>query len=330
MNAEPAKTRLAPWSTWVLENLQLGVLVLDDQARVVFANQWFLHHADLSPQQILGQVLEVVFPQLARSSFMLFLRQAMRSGYPALLSQTLHPAPFPLFVPSNQRNQDKLLRQSIRIIPAASAVADEIGHNYTLVQISDVTHSVLRERLLKAQANKLQDMAHIDSLTGLGNRRLLDDKLASELRSAGRQGSPLAVVMFDIDYFKQFNDLYGHLAGDDSLRQVAGVLRETCRRPHDVVARYGGEELLAILRETNLAGALQQAHLVMQRVQALGIAHAGSAAAPVLTLSAGVAISTPERAQSCEEMINQADLALYRAKAAGRNQVCGPLEAAAG
>ncbi len=166
-------------------------------------------------------------------------------------------------------------------------------------------------------------MANLDTLTGLGNRRLLDDKLAQELRAADRLGTSVAAVMFDIDYFKQFNDLYGHLKGDDCLRSVAAVLREICRRPRDVAARFGGEELVVILPETDHAGAMQLAHEVLQRVRDLQIAHAGSDCAQVLTLSAGVAVSAPDQVLTAESLLNLADIALYRAKDAGRNQVCG-------
>lgn len=311
-----------PWSGWALDHLQLGLLVLDGQSRVVFANQWFLRHAHLAPGQILNKSLVEVFPQLARSHFTLFLDHALANGFPALLSQTLHPAPFPLYQPSSQRSQDKVLRQSIRIIPMGYQAISAADQRYTLIQITDVTNSVMRERLLKAQASKLQDMANMDKLTGLGNRRLLDDKLALELRAASRLGTSVAAVMFDIDYFKQFNDLYGHLVGDDSLRQVAAALREICRRPNDVVARFGGEEMVAILPGTDQAGAVQLAGDVLRRVHDLGIFHAGSAVASVLTLSAGVAVSQSDCVLSAEALLDAADQALYRAKDAGRNQVC--------
>jgi diguanylate cyclase (GGDEF)-like protein len=271
----------------------------------------------------LQKTLTEVFPQLERSHFNLFYQQAQASGFPALLSQTLHPVPFPLFSPSPQRSQDKLLRQSIRIIPMGFQTVSTVDQRYTLIQISDVTHSVLRERLLKAQAIKLDEMAHLDTLTGLGNRRLLDERLAAELHTASRVGTTLAAVMFDIDYFKQFNDHYGHLAGDACLRQVANVLRELCRRPHDVVARFGGEEMVAILPETECAGALQLARSVLQRVRDLKIPHAGSRIADQLTLSAGIAVATPEQPLLPEALLDLADRALYRAKSGGRNRVSG-------
>ncbi|APW47056.1 sensor domain-containing diguanylate cyclase [Rhodoferax antarcticus] len=318
--SEPASRQ--PWSDWALDHLQLGLIVLDSESRVVFANKWFLRHAHLSAPQMIKKKLDEVFPQLGRSHFTLLLDHALASGFPAVLSQTLHPAPFPLRLELSQRSQDKLLRQSIRIIPMGFQAAGSSDQRYTLIQITDVTNSVVRERLLKAQASKLQDMANMDTLTGLGNRRLLNDKLALELRTAQRLATTVAAVMFDIDYFKQFNDLYGHLAGDNCLREVAGVLREVCRRPNDVVARFGGEEMVAILPETHQAGAMQLANEVLQRVHDLQVVHGGSSVAKVLTLSAGVAVFDPHQPLTADALLGLADQALYRAKDAGRNQVC--------
>ena len=311
------------WSDWALDHLQVGLIILDAQHQVVFANQWFLQHAGLESCDMLNKTLFHVFPQLESSHFGMFLAQATRSGFPALLSQSLHPTPFPLHLPAAQRGQDKLLRQSIRIIPMSFSASSDADQRYTMIQIVDVTHSVLRERLLKAQASKLQSLANLDALTGLGNRRMLNEKLAHELRVSTKTGGNLAVVIFDIDYFKQFNDIYGHLAGDTCLRQVADALRDVCRRPNDVVARFGGEELVAILPETDQSGAMQVAHKVLQQVQLLQIPHAGSGVARILSLSAGVAVSKPLQSLTPDALLGLADRALYEAKGSGRNRVCG-------
>lgn len=311
-----------PWSAWVLDHLHMGLLVLDAEQRVVFANGWFLEHAGLTSSDILQRKLEAVFEQINGSSFMFALTQAMAHGFPTLLSQTLHPAPFPLYLPSAQRGQDKLLRQSIRIIPAGLSQQGAMGQRYTFIQITDVTQSVMRERLLKAQASKLKALANVDVLTGLGNRRLLDDSLPQLLRAVGKHGRALSLVMFDIDYFKQFNDSYGHLAGDDCLRQVAGVLRQVFRRPTDLVVRFGGEEMVAVLPETDGDDALQLASQALRQVCDLAIANAGSKVAKVVTLSAGVSVLQPGEAATPIELLEQADQAMYAAKGAGRNQVC--------
>ncbi|AGX87614.1 GGDEF domain protein [Candidatus Symbiobacter mobilis CR] len=311
------------WAGWALDHLQLGLLVLDADKRIAFANQWFLRHAAMQLQDVLARTLIEVFPQFQHSHFLLFLEQAINSGFPVLLSQSLHPSPFPLFLPSAERGQDRFLRQSIRIIPMGHGVANGLDQRYTMIQITDVTHSVLRERLLKAQASKLMGLAHQDVLTGLGNRRMLDSRLAQELRTSVRANTVLALALFDIDYFKQYNDQYGHLAGDNCLRRVAETLREVCRRPNDVVARFGGEEMVAILPGTDYAGAMQVANEVLDRVRALRIVHEGSMASDVITLSAGVAISEPTKPLTPEALLHVADQALYAAKGSGRNMVCG-------
>jgi diguanylate cyclase (GGDEF)-like protein len=321
MSATSANTLNAPWAGWALENLHMGLLVLDGQGCVVFVNRWFLQHAHLASDQLLQNKLADVFPQLDRSHFNLFFQQAQASGFPALLSQTLHPAPFPLYSQAPQRGQDKLLRQSIRIIPMGFSAAGTMDQRYTLIQITDVTQSVLRERLLKAQAIKFDELAHMDTLTGLGNRRQLDERLAAEMHTASRIGTHLAALMFDIDFFKQYNDHYGHLAGDTCLRQVADVLRELFRRPRDVVARFGGEEMVVILPETDGDRALQLAHNVLQRVRDLKIPHVGSCIADVVTLSAGIAVATPAVPLLPTALLNLADQALYHAKESGRNRV---------
>jgi diguanylate cyclase (GGDEF)-like protein len=128
---------------------------------------------------------------------------------------------------------------------------------------------VARERLFKAQADRLSDLVHIDALTGIGNRRFFDESIEAEMRAASRSGSCLGLVMLDIDQFKQFNDAYGHPAGDSCLRAVADVLKAVCRRPRDQVARYGGEELVAILPDTDEAGAVRVGRDILQGIRDL-------------------------------------------------------------
>jgi len=324
MNATIDPCNCPPWSAWVLDHLQLGLLVLDAGNHIVFANQWLLTHANLAHDAVIGKPLLEVFPQIKGSAFERALAQTIASGYPSLLSQTLHPAPLPIFLPTSQRGKDKLLRQSIRIIPSGRQASALMDQQYTLIQINDVTQPFMRERLLKAQAGRLKGLAEVDVLTALGNRRRLDEVLPQAMHAARKSAQPLSVVMFDVDYFKQFNDLYGHLAGDNCLRQVAQILRDVFRRPQDLVARYGGEEMVAVLPETHGAAALGLTEQVLRRVYALGITHQGSTVADRVTISAGVAVYEPGAELSPENLLKAADQALYRAKSGGRNRVCGP------
>ena len=309
------------WLDWVLSNTQSGLIVLDSQAQLVYANKWFISRSRQEGTAMAGRPLLETFPELQDSHFMRALQQAMRSGFPALLSQTLHPAPFPLFEPSAQHVATRRLNQSIHIVPMGPRDAALAGQRYTLVQISDVSHVVARERVLKAQTEKLNDMVLTDALTGIGNRRFFDGALPAEIRSAARQGAPLGLLLLDIDNFKVFNDSFGHQAGDRCLRAVAQVVKAVCRRPRDLVARYGGEELAVILPDTDLQGTLRVAGEILQATRVLRMAP--SEAAGVVTLSAGAAAQAAE-AKALEDggagLLRQADQALYAAKQAGRDR----------
>ena len=309
------------WLEWLLSNTQMGLLVLDAQARVVFANKWLLSRLDMALEPITGRPLVEVFPVLAGSHFERALKQSMITGFPSLLSHTLHSAPFPLFAPSSPRTQGELLRQSIQIVPMGPKDMAVAGQRFTLIQIADVSHNVMREGLLKAKVDEMSDMAHMDVLTGVGNRRAFDQTLAAEVRAAVRADKPLGLLMLDLDHFKLFNDKYGHPAADRCLQSIADLLRQICRRPRDLVARYGGEELAVILPETDLAGALRVANDILKALRALQIPHENSPLGPIVTLSVGVSVMAQGERISAATLLQQADVALYAAKHAGRNCV---------
>jgi diguanylate cyclase (GGDEF)-like protein len=157
-------------------------------------------------------------------------------------------------------------------------------------------------------------------LTGLANRRRFDEALDSECRRARRENAPLALIMTDVDFFKKYNDSYGHQGGDDCLRRVATVLAQGARRPADLAARYGGEEFALILPHTTLEGAAVVADAMRRGVAGLNLLHASSSVAPHVTLSLGVAAISPgEPDVGPETLIERADNALYDAKREGRN-----------
>lgn len=321
VDVQPIRSGLPVWLDWVLSNTPSGLLLLDAQSRIVFANKWFLARARVEAEEIQDQELADVFPVLRGGHFERALVKAIRSGFPALLSQTLHPSPFPLFAPAAPRASATLLRQSIHIVPMGPTDAAEAGQRYTLIQVVDVSPTVARERLLKAQADRMSDLVHIDALTGIGNRRFFDESMLAEMRAANRSGTSLGVVMLDIDQFKQFNDEYGHPAGDSCLQAVASVLKSVCRRPRDLVARYGGEELVAILPDTDEAGAVRVGRDILQGIRELRVPHANNFGRGIVTLSAGVCAGTPTAKDSPVSLIRQADQALYAAKNAGRDRV---------
>jgi diguanylate cyclase len=172
------------------------------------------------------------------------------------------------------------------------------------------------------QANqRLQALTMQDGLTGIYNRRYFDDKLLAEWQRAVRNRESLALLLIDIDHFKDFNDRHGHLAGDECLRRVAQVIRSTITRPSDAAARYGGEEFVVILPDTTAEGAVHVAENIRQSLQQVRI-NLESGVTQV-SVSIGAAAVVPSEARSPQDLVASADSALYQAKAAGRNRtVC--------
>ncbi|MGM0643624.1 MAG: diguanylate cyclase, partial [Thermodesulfobacteriota bacterium] len=167
---------------------------------------------------------------------------------------------------------------------------------------------------------KLETMSYIDGLTGVPNRRKFDSVLKNEWRRCGRSRQFLTLIMLDIDYFKLFNDRYGHLEGDDCLKKVAETISGIPGRPGDFVGRYGGEEFAVVLPGTDEAGARQIAEKILITVQNLKIEHEDSDVSPYLTVSLGAVTAVPGQRISDKDFVDTADQLLYKAKEAGRNQ----------
>lgn len=190
-----------------------------------------------------------------------------------------------------------------------------------------VNPAVVRARVrtqltLKCQSDLMRKLVFLDGLTGVFNRRYLDQQLSIELARAVRNQAPLALIMLDVDYFKRFNDCYGHQSGDDCLRTVATSVRESLRRPADLVARYGGEEFACLLPDTPFDSAMAIAASLERNVRGKHIAHIDSDF-QVVTVSLGVTATGGESALSVAELLEAADQQLYQAKKTGRGRVCG-------
>jgi diguanylate cyclase (GGDEF)-like protein len=179
---------------------------------------------------------------------------------------------------------------------------------------------------LERTKDQLAELARTDPLTGLANRRQLDETLERECRRADRSHAPLSLLLLDVDHFKSFNDQYGHRAGDECLRAVSNVVKTFGRRPGDVAARYGGEEFAVLLAPAPDEGAWSPAEALRQAVQDLGLPHAGNEASGVVTVSIGVATVHPQNQPVTPKMlIERADKMLYEAKRQGRNRVMASL-----
>jgi len=240
---------------------------------------------------------------------------------------------FPMIVASAQAKDEILAGWWIAVIKMSCVVAFAVavlawGGRRMIYQIRvrEAMEGELRRarEVLERHNVSLRVLADSDGLTGLANRRLFEATLEREVARARRAGTPFALILTDVDFFKKYNDRYGHVAGDECLRQVARAIACGARRPTDLAARYGGEEFALILPDTDLEGAMAVAELIREAVCGLQVAHADSPFGRV-TLSLGVAAGYPagEPEQALDVWVQAADALLYEAKSAGRNRAAG-------
>lgn len=174
---------------------------------------------------------------------------------------------------------------------------------------------------LREDNSRLENLSVRDGLTGISNRRNFDQYMERSWKNAIRTGKPLSLIMADIDYFKAYNDNYGHLQGDECLIRVARAISSNIQRPIDFVARYGGEEFAVILPDTDIQGAIVVAEEIRKGIEELSLTHEYSEAASFVTLSLGVSTIIPNQPDTIGSFINKADKALYNAKQSGRNRI---------
>ncbi|MFT3929602.1 MAG: diguanylate cyclase [Spongiibacteraceae bacterium] len=182
-----------------------------------------------------------------------------------------------------------------------------------------VQHVHVQQQQLQAQTREMQALSFQDGLTGLSNRRRFDQALTDDWVRAQRSHTPLALIMLDVDYFKNYNDHYGHQRGDEALKLLAAIIRRVVVRQSDIAARYGGEEFAILLPDTSEANAQKIAERIQTELASAALPHDYSAVARIITLSMGVAAITPSPTQSSRELVHKADSALYAAKGSGRN-----------
>lgn len=224
------------------------------------------------------------------------------------------------------------LAGSISVVVAMFTVMLALTHGVSYrMLINGIRDRIEKEHLVKRleRANnrleiansELGTRAETDSLTGIGNRRYFEQRLVLEWRRAQRHGTRIACVMIDVDHFKLFNDRYGHASGDDCLKRIAKALDANIQRSTDILARYGGEEFIVLLPDTSMDGALAVAEKLRKAVADLVIPHEAAPDIGHVTVSLGVASTTPGRLSAQHSVVAAADDALYAAKRRGRNQV---------
>lgn len=199
-------------------------------------------------------------------------------------------------------------------------IADMLGNTLQNIYNRRAIHTMQLELI---EANKqLQKLANIDGLTGIANRRLFNTTLDRDLAQSCRKQDSLSLLLIDVDFFKLYNDKYGHVAGDSVLQKISQTLSDSCVGTDDLVARYGGEEFAIILPATTIDRAKEIAVRIVNNVKRLGIEHEASPHNKTLTVSIGIATHADNCNKNCVELIDKADKALYRAKSMGRGRVC--------
>jgi len=234
--------------------------------------------------------------------------------------------------PVNNTTVESILSAPIKAVDGSMFMSDANG----IMRQSGIRHLAVTEKgefigLLSAMnffeyykdvEEYLSNLAIHDGLTGIYNRRYFDETLAREWKRTKREKSPLSLIMLDIDYFKKYNDTYGHQAGDGCLIKVATAISGALRRPADMAARYGGEEFAVILPNFELENATQFGETIRAKIEALKIEHRQSDVNPFITASLGLACIVPSSKSSPRELIEAADKALYSAKNNSRNCLC--------
>lgn len=306
----------------IISSINMGLIVVDRDENILLWNPWVVKHSGVPEKQALTEKIETVFQDSPSRAFLSALRSALTYGLPVVLSNALHRSPLALHIPSDRRAEKVRMHVSIAITPLAVTH----GNPCFLIQISDSSTSIRREKMLRSHSEILKRDATTDSLTGIYNRRFFDEHYRMALGQAARQKLPLSVFMIDIDFFKEYNDYYGHPAGDKTLIKVANALKAQLSRSTDVVARFGGEEFILMLPNMPEEHAMSFANRLRVAIWDMAIPHLKSRIAQQISVSIGVSTYDQRSESSMPFLVDAADAALYKAKQNGRNQThYGPL-----
>jgi diguanylate cyclase (GGDEF)-like protein/PAS domain S-box-containing protein len=289
------------YSDAIIATVREPLLVLNKELRIITANRAFYQTFHVSPEETEKQL---IYDVGNRQWEIPGLRELLET----ILSKNTSFEDFEVVHDFESVGRRTMLLNARKIYR-------ETNHSeMILIAIEDITERKKAEEQLKLHAL-------MDGLTGIANRRHFDNTLDLEWRRAMRSAKPISLIIVDVDYFKRFNDTYGHLAGDSCLRKIAHTIKDSLRRAGNFAARYGGEEFAVILPDTGADGAYLFAESLREKIENLNIDHSDSRAGKNVTVSMGVSTTVPEKDRFHDELISLADKALYQAKRAGRNRV---------
>lgn len=291
----------------IFENINLGLIILDRDFTVKAWNRWMELHSSIPLSDINGKSILDFYPHLVESKYIRFFKSVLSFGNYAFFSQKLHKHLIPMDNPHHSVGQLPFMQQNC----TAGPIRDKHNNIVSIyITVQDVTEYVLYE-------HKLLEMSRLDPMTMLFNRSHLEQCLIEDIKRSMRFGTALSVMMIDIDSFKSINDTFGHLCGDQIIRQIASLLKETVRQV-DIVGRYGGEEFCCVLPETSAGNAGVIAERLRETVEKARLDYEGQALH--VTISVGIA-EYCDACNSLETLIKAADDALYVSKRSGRNRV---------
>lgn len=302
-----------------------GIVIINEHGKIVSFNRAAEEMFGYGRGEVLGKDVAILMPPPYASEHKERVRNYVRSRrssavgvHREVTGQRKDGTTFSIDIALGLAHFDdrKLITGVVRDITEKKATEREL-ENYR-VRLEQMVHD--KTRALERANRDLEKLSQVDGLTEVFNRRYFDEVLDWWLSRASRSREPIVLILCDIDCFKQFNDTYGHVAGDNCLKQVAAAIRVCCRRETDVVTRYGGEEFAVLLPGSAEVGSRRADH-IRHRVWDLHIPHGTSSVATQVTVSLGVASIVPGKRTSARELIERADRALYQAKNLGRNRV---------
>lgn len=289
----------------IVETAIEGILIFDENYHITFANKNMASRLGYQIEELLGKPVIIFFPEEKLDIY--HQQEAMRKTG----ADSVYECP--------------LLRkdgESHWFLISAKALIDDNGKfEGSFAMLTDINHRKEMEILLEESNRRLEDLSNKDGLTGIANRRKFDEVLDQEYNRLSRSKLKLSVILLDIDYFKEYNDYYGHVMGDECLRQIGNILSENITRTVDLAARYGGEEFACILPDTELKDAVKIARKIQKALEDLKIEHLKSWVAPYVTASLGVITVQYAPTSSPIDIVEKVDHLMYKAKAGGRNKI---------
>jgi len=289
----------------IVETANEGIIVFDENFKIIFANSNMASILGYTVEEMAGRAYISFFSEdnLPVYDYQISLR---KKGYQSTYECALLTK----------------IGESHWFLVSAKAIMDELGvFEGSFAMLTDINERKEKELQLTESNKRLTELSNKDSLTGIGNRRLFDEKLEIEYKRHIETNSPLSIILFDIDHFKEYNDCYGHVTGDDCLRKIGSVLQDALKNTAYLAARYGGEEFACILPDTDLKTAVKVSEKIKRKIHELKIEHTKSKINEFVTASFGVITAKSVSDASPKELVDMADKLLYKAKMAGRNKI---------